>query len=265
MEANLVKFDAAKAEVDRSVKSLKNLIVTDEPSRAVVYDRCVAANKTLKLIEDKRRELVKPFNDAVKVINGYAKNELSAPLQQIIAEKKSGIMAWDAKVAEQRRKEQERIEAEQREIREKEAAKKMEADRERAAKMAEIESRMNAEIDGIPEDLKGVKRAERIREIKGRAEAAYRALDRDISRETLRFIMENADRRAQLADRKEEIDKKPAGKALGPWTYDVVALNEVPRNFLQVDHSAVMRAIKNVGTREIPGLKIYRKQSMRFA
>ncbi|MFN3327783.1 MAG: hypothetical protein ACK40U_02865, partial [Fervidobacterium pennivorans] len=42
------------------------------------------------------------------------------------------------------------------------------------------------------------------------------------------------------------------------WTFEVVDINAVPREYLVLDETAVRRAIQ-AGIREIPGLKIYQK------
>jgi len=46
------------------------------------------------------------------------------------------------------------------------------------------------------------------------------------------------------------------------WTFEVVDLKKVPRAFLEVDETKITKAISN-GIREIKGLKIYQKESLR--
>lgn len=45
------------------------------------------------------------------------------------------------------------------------------------------------------------------------------------------------------------------------WTFELVDINAVPREYLVLDETAVRRAIQS-GVREIPGLKIFQKPSL---
>jgi SMC interacting uncharacterized protein involved in chromosome segregation len=45
------------------------------------------------------------------------------------------------------------------------------------------------------------------------------------------------------------------------WTFEVVDISLVPREYLVLDETAVRRAIQN-GVREIPGLKIFKKAQL---
>jgi hypothetical protein len=47
------------------------------------------------------------------------------------------------------------------------------------------------------------------------------------------------------------------------WNFDVVDLDRVPRDYLTVDAEAVRAAIGKAGMRDIPGLKIFRSESLR--
>ena len=46
------------------------------------------------------------------------------------------------------------------------------------------------------------------------------------------------------------------------WTYGVEDIYKVPRKYLALDTVAVMQAV-HLGVREIPGLRIYRKESVK--
>lgn len=46
------------------------------------------------------------------------------------------------------------------------------------------------------------------------------------------------------------------------WTYEVVDLSIVPFAYVQVNHAAVMEAVKKGGVREIAGLRIFNKGSV---
>lgn len=46
------------------------------------------------------------------------------------------------------------------------------------------------------------------------------------------------------------------------WTYGIVDINKVPREYLTLDTVAVMRAV-NLKVRNIPGLRIYQKPSIK--
>lgn len=47
-----------------------------------------------------------------------------------------------------------------------------------------------------------------------------------------------------------------------PWTYGIEDINKVPRKYLTLDTVEVMQAIRQ-GIREIPGLRIYQKESVK--
>lgn len=46
------------------------------------------------------------------------------------------------------------------------------------------------------------------------------------------------------------------------WTYDVEDIDKVPREYLILDSGAVMRAVRE-GVREIPGIRIYQKETVK--
>lgn len=43
------------------------------------------------------------------------------------------------------------------------------------------------------------------------------------------------------------------------WTYDIVDENRIPREYLMVDKTEIMKAVSS-GVRDIPGVKIYQKE-----
>lgn len=46
------------------------------------------------------------------------------------------------------------------------------------------------------------------------------------------------------------------------WTYEIQDINKVPREYLILDTAAVMKAVR-LGIREIPGLRIYQKETVK--
>lgn len=75
----LAQFEPLKADITAFVAPVKTLKVVDLQTSADAIDTGKRIVALKKQIEDKRKELVKPFNDTVSTINEYAR-EISAPL-----------------------------------------------------------------------------------------------------------------------------------------------------------------------------------------
>jgi hypothetical protein len=47
------------------------------------------------------------------------------------------------------------------------------------------------------------------------------------------------------------------------WSFEVVDLDQVPRDYLSLDVAVVRQAITQDGVRKIPGLRIFRSEALR--
>lgn len=62
---------------------------------------------------------------------------------------------------------------------------------------------------------------------------------------------------------KVEVPKTTEGiTTVKTWTYEVENIDKVPREYLALDSGAVMRAVRE-GIREIPGIRIYQKETVK--
>lgn len=65
---------------------------------------------------------------------------------------------------------------------------------------------------------------------------------------------------AKIEEKTSQLSEKSSSLRM-IWTFEVVDINQVPREYLVLDETAVRRAIQS-GVREIPGLRIFQKPSL---
>ena len=119
-KGQLAKFDKLEVAVAAVVAHLKGLEVTDEVSNTVAVDIATKANKLVKTLETKYKELAQPLQKEVAVYMGI-KKKLSEPIESAILETKQKITAWTQEQERLRKLELQRQE---------EAKRKEEQDRE---------------------------------------------------------------------------------------------------------------------------------------
>ncbi len=85
-------------------------------------------------------------------------------------------------------------------------------------------------------------------------------------------LAEAAVERAEAWAREASIDLEPvrirgdygaAAYVARAWTFEIIDLGQVPREYLSLDVEAVRVAIIKDGVREIPGLKMFQSESLR--
>lgn len=222
--SNINQFDQLKADITLKLNPSLEIQVSDETSMQGALLAGKQAKHFLKLVEEKRKELVKPLNDRVDEINAYAKSILE-PVRNVEAHLKNELVKWE-KVLEQRRlEEQKRIDEENR---------KKQAELEQKAKEARERAEMEREF--------GVKSDDQIKrdELVAKAE-----MDRNV-------VQLNREVKSQT---KAVAATKVAGSRK-VWTFNVTDSNLVPREFLCVDEKKIREAISS-GAREIPGVHIF--------
>ncbi len=107
--------------------------------------------------------------------------------------------------------------------------------------------------------------AERLAQVAANASGRRRAAEilalAEAAAERARAAMVRA--RTPLAPMRVEGDYGAVAYLTHSWSFDVVDLNEVPRDYLAVNAEAVRTAIGKAGVRDIPGLRIFQSESLR--
>jgi hypothetical protein len=135
MGNTIQEFNEVQAKADAALQVALAAEVTDSDSAAVAKSQAVELKDIEKLIEDKRKELVKPYNDKVSEINAAAK-ALAAPIGQGKTALADKLLAWQN---------EERMNAEIAAAEEKARLEAM------AAEMAESEDATLEEVEAVQE------------------------------------------------------------------------------------------------------------------
>jgi hypothetical protein len=103
------------------------------------------------------------------------------------------------------------------------------------------------------------------------AQGAQNPADRHRAAEELR-LAEEAAQRAQLAREEARAVLEPTrirgdygatAYVTRNWSFEVIDLDQVPRDYMNLDVAVVRQAITRDGIREIPGLKIFQSEALR--
>lgn len=224
--SNIQQFDQLKADITLKLSPSLEIKVSDQPSMQKALLAGKEAKHFSKMIEDKRKELVKPLNDQVKAINDYAKS-IAAPVLDVESHLKKELMSFERVLEKQRREEQAKLEAEKAD-KEKELAEKARAEKERLE--------MEAQFGVDEQDEAAVKRQELV----AKAEQER----------------EKAELERQESEAKKQIQSNKVSGARKVWKFEVQVPSEVPREYLVVNETMI-RAAVNSGIRDIPGVRIY--------
>lgn len=274
VKADMRKFNKAKDQCDKAVAALTVFnTITKAEQVALAVDTMKKASTVEKLIENKRKELVKPWNDEVAKINAFAK-ELTAKVGPAITTVKAALLAWDKK-EEKRLKD---IRTEQRtnyltDI----GYRHLPTGNELIKGNLWVDSDDNYIVNLSIEEFDDVKWVELLNTHSAKREQAKQKKIDELKQQSEVdhfFGDESAIESKQEAIK--ELEKpadvvKPSyvpsfggggssmkGKTL-TWTFEVENVSNVPREFLMVDEAAVKAYIKN-GGRAITGIKIYQKE-----
>lgn len=221
---SLVPFTKLSADIAIAVKPVLSMVVADEAT----LNEATLAGKNVKhfakLVEEKRKELVKPLNDEVKRINDYAK-KIAAPLEQAETHIKKELRSYEIEVmARKRAEEQARLEKERK----------------------EREEALETERKAREENLAFLKE--------------FGADENDIVREEIIAEASTEREEAELKKDVRSMEKSIAATRVSNtrkvWKHEVTDASLVPREFLIVDESAIRKAVV-AGAREIAGVRIY--------
>lgn len=246
MSKDLEVFDSLKADIALFVAPTKQIAVVDPDTANAAIDTAKQIKTWLATVEKKRKELVGPLNDRVKLINEYVKT-ITAPLAEAEdhirtqlndhARKQEEIRREELRKAEEARREAERIAAEKRAQEEAELRAKQEQEAELARQGAEL-------FGGCDEDADAEK---------ARAEQAERErleLEAKHDRERLARLVE--DKQKQYDANAHQIKNTRQ-----VWKCEMEDESKVPREFLIVtlNEKAVIAAAK-AGVK-IPGVRVW--------
>ena len=230
-QANTIK---AKAE------SVEIVTADDLTSASSVLTEC---NKFIKEVEDTRKWYTDPVSKWVKHMIWLA-TDVSSPVETAKEMIKGKILAYNTKMEEIRKAEEERIRKEQ------------QAEAERIAK--EKAERDEAERQSLAEENEKLKQAnaEQAQEIENdrirREFEAKKIADAEAEKQRL------ADQEAQMkldAMKANAVAGKPKGMR-EVRLFEVTSEQDVPRSMCKPDESLIREAVK-AGAREIPWVRIY--------
>lgn len=264
---DVTKFDFAKQQVTLVVDALKPLFtITSDEQMDEAMQVLKQAKEIDKALEEKRKQLVKPFNDGANRINDY-KKELITNLVSGIDKVKTAVLGWQR-------------------------------EKEKKAKEARVVVRQGQlTVLGFIPDSNGRYTRENIGSVSQMEMENYE--DRNWN-EMINGYTEMINRLSQQQvqkleaekeivdmfgseDDKKELDQKiqtasipvakpvttyngsaGAGKLKGStktWTFEIEDASQIPREYLMVDETAIRKAI-NAGIRELPGVKIFQKEGL---
>lgn len=219
---HLKVFDPIKANIQLYVKPIFEMKIDSNSSLELVTDAARELKNFEKKVETRRKELVGPFNDHVKVINGYAQS-VAALLEPATAHLKTEMKKWEAVLEQKRVEEQKRLDEERKRL-ESEAAEKARVAKEEAEAVAAFGSTEDGE------------RAKLLAQAEAETEqAAIIALDKKATK---------------------EVQSMRVSGAKKVWTFTLKDESQVPREYLVVDEKKIREAIR-AGVREIPGVEIF--------
>lgn len=206
-----------------------------------------------KAIDEKKSSILAPAKEFVNAVNGYAK-ELLQPLDQAKQIVSSRVLEYDKIQQEKRRLEQERIRKEQEETERK--------NREEAQRLE------NERIENEKKQKELLAKANELSEEEKRLEQKKIAIEKEKLRLQAEEQEKEAKRKREEAEAKAKIDQErleleaKANKPKGIRTirqFEVVDKKLVPVEFMEVNDTKINQIIK-LGTREIPGIRIYSKE-----
>ena len=234
---------AARLELGKAMEVLtrSKAVVIETDSDYAQADGAVAAIKTAqKLAETKRTELVKPLNDTVKRINSAFK-PVDAAFEEALGHYRRPMSAYQAKLAEERRKAEEAARIERERIAREEAAKI------EAARKAEEEAASAAKAAQESADPFAAVLAE-----EAAAEASQAAaIATEEAKATIR----------ELRMVEPAIPAKVTGsasKTYEVWKFEITDPALVPLAYRPIDTAAIARDVKaGKGECNIPGVRVY--------
>lgn len=260
MSNDLAQFDSLKADVSIFVAPIKSLKVSDFKSSAEAIEAGKQVKALAKQVEDKRKALVGPLNEQVKLVNSYAKDILS-PLEAAethikielnrFAEEQEKIKQEEHRRAEEHRLAQERKAEEDRQR----IASEQEAKKQAELKDLEVAQAEAEQMFGVSEDS-----AETAAQLRSEIEERN---ERERLENEARLDREQAIRQVQSRQVTFDINQNQIKNTRKNWKVQVVDINQVPKEFIIMElNQAMALAAARAGNTNIPGLKFTQEISV---
>jgi hypothetical protein len=268
VKADLRKFNKAEDQVNKAVASLSTvLVIQSAETLASATDLMKKAKQVETLIENKRKDLVKPFNDSVKKINDYAKN-LTGKIGPAIDRVKKLVLDYNTKLENERKE------------------KAAEARRLQLVGMGFVLENHCYSFEGVvipetfPTILDDASWARQMESISATLEKKKQDKLNALQAQKADADFFGDDQQVAAIDQQiRNVATQPVAPVHVPafgsrpsaggsssvkgitktWVHEVEDINLVPREYLMIDDAKVKAAIKD-GIRIIPGIKISQKE-----
>lgn len=89
------KFEAAIAETAELVSQCAAIVITDSTTLSMANNILSKANQSLKSVELKRKEIIKPWSDQVDFVNDLVKTKLTNPLKLAVESGKEKLRLYN--------------------------------------------------------------------------------------------------------------------------------------------------------------------------
>ncbi len=267
VKADLTKFDIAKQVVQEANAALQvHFTIANKEQLDLALILATDANKVLKAIEAKRKELGGPFSDCKKEVDDYAK-KLTVDLEANVAKVKASMLAY------QREEEKRALQARA---------------TQRQAVLVQVGFTFNSEKDTYT--LNGVG-AMSSNELMNYDDHSFNMIYNGF---LVTIEQKNKQAAAEALENKDLIDafgseedkQKVAVQVATPavvvspppvvsapvvnikgttktWAFVVTDSHLIPKEYLMVNESAIREAVRN-GIRMIPGVNIFQKEGIRL-
>lgn len=248
----------------------------DDDTAAKLADAIKSCTAFTKNADAARVAAKEPHLAAGRAVDGFFK-ALSDPVDKVKARMGALLTAYQRKKADEERRRLEAVAAEERRIqREAEAAAReaarvareaREAEERRAREAAEAAAKLEGEARRKAEAEEAARREEERARLKAMEDA--RAAE---ARDAARAAKAEADKAREEAQAKaadlsrSRTDLGSVASLRTTWAFEIVAADEVPRQYLAVSEPAIKAAIKAATTKDgkcplkIAGVRIYQQQ-----
>lgn len=259
MSKDLAQFDSLKADITIFVAPVTSIKVSDFKSSADAIEAGKQIKALMKQVEDKRKDLVGPLNDQVKLINDYAKN-IREPLETAEQHVKVQLAQFATEQEKIRQEELRRAEEDRR-------AQERRAEEERQRISAEIEAKKQAELEELRTNQDEAAALFGDSETEAAIEEQSKEIELAAERERLEaeaaLEREAVIRNAQARQQNWDINQNKIKGTRQNLKVEVVDIDKVPVQYLirQLNESMAKAAHKG-GMKEIPGLRFYFETSV---
>lgn len=268
IKPDLTKFDKAKEQVGLVVAELKKFtIIETKETLDLAMSTLKIASEVGKAIENKRKDLVAPWNGGATDINAYVK-ELIKEVEPAMTIVKNAVLEYNK--------------AEAKKV-------KMAMVTARQGQLAALGFVYNGDANNFTREKIGTVSMTEVENYEDKTWNAVMANYADAITKHLESMKQNVMEEKDLVEafgddeQKEDISKKleevaaprpvfrsspsitnvhDTVKGLTKrWTFEILDSNQIPREYLIVDETAIRKAI-NAGVRTIPGVSIFQSESL---